>query len=188
MKFAKWVLNWPRSLRIAVKILLMILCCTLLCAVPFFARDALVNSISIRAGALAGMGAATVANEIFFGLHRLFAAFLVTMLVINLLFFIIDECLNDTVAWRRKLQIILNILLALAGAVALWIFSAKTLPDMVWWDDILLSAALLTKMLWVPQLTFLLCAAIQMIVDIWLFGPQNRDPWILRSLRRSVWK
>lgn len=183
---ASKILNWPRGIKIFVKALLMLICCAGLCAVPFLLQKSVLRAFVLSAGA--SVAADTVANVFFSTMFLWFAAFLAGMLLINLVFFIIDECKNDTVTWRRSLQVILNIMLIVGGVCTGFFFLMRHFPAQAWWSYVLFSMSFLKKLLWLPYLLFAICAAFQMIWDIWLFGPQNRNPWIARMLKRAALK
>ena len=105
---AKGVLNWSKGVKISVKIILMLICCIGLAAAPLLLQNSVISEFALKSGA--DITIKNAADKVFFTLLRWFAGFLVLMLIINLLFFIVDECRNDLVKWRRRLQVLLNVL------------------------------------------------------------------------------
>lgn len=180
------ILNWPRGVKISVKVLLMFICCAGLCVVPFLVQKTVLRAFVLSAGAT--VAADTVANVFFSTMFLWFSAFLVAMLLVNLIFFLIDECKNDTVTWRRTLQVVLNIMIIVGGICTGFFFLMRHFPAQDWWPYVLFSMSFLKKLLWFPYLIFIICTVFQMILDIWLFGPQNRNPWIARILKRAALK
>lgn len=183
---ARNILNWPRGLKIFFKVLLMLIFCAGLCAVPILVQNSLLNAISFSSGA--SISAKDAAGIFFAVLYIWFAGFLVLMLLINLVFLFVDEWRNDMVKWRRGLQVLLNVAVILAGLIAWFFVYHRYYPGLSWWSLLLLRASFAKRMNWLPYAAFAACAAMQMIWDIWFFGPSGRTPWIARMLHSSARK
>lgn len=183
---AKGVLNWSRGVKISVKIILMLICCIGLSAAPLLLQNSVQYQFALTGGA--HITAEDAANFVFFTLLRWFAGFLVLMLLINLFFFIVDECRNDLVKWRRQLQVVLNICIILGGLYAGFVVLNRYFPSLPWWGDLLLSPSFVKQLNLVPYLVFAGCSIFQFLWDVYLFGPENRSPWIAKWLHRSALK
>lgn len=182
---AKRILNWSKGGKIFAKILLMLIFCAVLSFVPFLVEDAVDREFVFPAGIDDG----GVFSNIFF--HTMlfwFAGFLVLMLLINLVFFIIDEYRNDLVKWRRRFQVVLNICVILGGLITGYML-LSFFTNQTWWVENLSDNTFLKKLTekW-AYLAFGLCSAFQFFWDVWLFGPENRSPMIAKWLHRSALK
>jgi len=183
---AKRILNWSKSTKIFVKIILMLICCVGLSTASLLLQNSVIREFSFASGA--DITADVAANFVFFTLLQWFAGFLVLMLIINLIFFIIDEYRNDFVKWRRSLQVILNVCVILTGLIAGYVLLNNYFPNLYWWQYLLLRPSFIKELTWVPYLVFAGCCIFQFFWDVWLFGPENRSPLIAKMLHRSALK
>lgn len=178
---AKRILNWSKGGKIFTKILLMLICCAGLSIVPLLEQN-FVNSVFVFP---AGMDGDALFKLFFQAMFSWFAGFLVLMLLVNLSFFIADECCNDRVKWRRRLQVVFNIFIILGGLITGFIL-VSLFKEQSWWNYIADNTSLkgLTEK-WM-YLAFALCSGFQFFWDVWLFGPENRSPLIAKWLHRSA--
>lgn len=183
---AKSILNWPKGVKVFVKFLLMVICFLALSALPLVIQDSITKSISLAAGA--DISASEVANTFFYTMFIWFAGFLALMLLVNLLFFFIDESKNDLVKWRRSLQVFLNICIIIGGVVAGFVLLQSYFPSQFWWEYLLMRSSFLRDLNRVPYIAFIACSVFQLFWDVWLFGPENRSPIIARLLQKSARK
>jgi len=183
---AKSILNWPKGVKVFVKFLLMVICFLALSALPLVIQDSVTRSISLKAGA--EISAAEVTNTFFYTMYIWFTGFLALMLLVNLLFFFVDESKNDLVKWRRSLQVFLNFCIIIGGVVSGFVLLQSYFPAQFWWEYLLMRSSFSRDLNSVPYTAFLACSVFQMFWDVWLFGPENRSPIIAKLLQRSARK
>lgn len=183
---AKSILNWPKGVKVFVKLLLMVICFLALSALPLVIQDSVTRSISLASGA--DISASEVTNTFFYTMFIWFAGFLALMLLVNLLFFFIDESKNDLVKWRRNLQVFLNIFIIIGGVVAGFVLLQSFFPSQFWWEYLLMRSSFSRNLNRVPYIAFITCSIFQLFWDVWLFGPENRSPIIAKLLQRSARK
>jgi len=183
---AKRILNWSKSAKIFAKIVLMMICCAGLVVVPFLIENLVVRAASANSKPVITEAAA--ASFLFCKTLQQFAGFLVLMLIINLVFFTADECRNDLVKWRRRLQVVLNICVVLTGLLFGIIVFKIYFEELYWWQYLLLSPSHEKALAWALYLAFVGCSILQLFWDVWLFGPENRSPLIAKWLHRLALK
>lgn len=172
----------PKWFVVTVKVVLMVILFALLLYIPLSMREKVLDEFSVISSSAVDTN--INGGNIFFNtIFQIFAGLLAAMLLINIIFFSVDERLNDSTLPRRVLQIILNVLIIVGGGLILWYQSAVRFPSLSWWQSILLSTRFEQRLAMLPAMIFLLCSTIQMIWDMWLFGPQNRAPWCRGFLR-----
>jgi len=153
---------------------------------PFLIENSVVRAVSANSEPVITEAAAM--DFLLYKILQRFAGFLVLMLIINLIFFIIDECRNDLVKWRRRLQVVLNICFILVGLITGFIVFRSYLKNLYWWQYLLLSPSFEKALTWVSCLVFTGCSIFQFFWDVWLFGPENRAPLIAKMLHRLALK
>jgi hypothetical protein len=183
---AKSILNWPKGVKVFVKVILMVFCLLALSALPLVIQDSVTRSISLNSEA--SVSASEVANTFFYTMFFWFAGFLVLMFLVNLIFFLVDESKNDLVRWRRSLQVFLNICIIISGVIAGFVLLQSYFPAQQWWDYLLLRSSFTRNLNRVPYIAFIVCSIFQFFWDVWLFGPENRSPIIAKLLQRSARK
>lgn len=183
---AKRILNWSKSGKIFAKIVLMLICCAGLVAMPFMIENSVIRATSVNLESV--ITRADVMSFLLCKTLQRFMAFLVLMSIINLIFFIVDECCNDLVKWRRKLQVSLNICVMLIGLIIVSLVFQSNFENEYWWQYLLLSSSLTRALTWVPHLIFATFSIVQLLWDVWLFGPESRSPLIAKWLHRLALK
>jgi len=160
-------------LRITRQVALMVFFCVLLCLVPLLLKDSIMDAF-LSVGANASITAEGAGGTFFQLAYLLFAGLLGGMLIMNLVFFSIDESLNDTVRPRRVIQIILNCVFILCGTGVFLYLVRVYFPAQYWWESILFSRIAARRLTWLPALVFAGCSTLQMFWDVWWFGALNR--------------
>lgn len=183
---AKRILNWSKSGKIFAKIVLMLICCVGLAVVPFLLENSVIKAVSANSEPV--ITETSSATFLFCKALQPFTGFLVLMLIINLVFFTVDEFRNDLVKWRRRLQVALNICVMLTGLLFGIIVLKSYLEKLYWWQYLLLSSSHERALAWALYLTFAGCSILQLFLDVWLFGPENRSPLIAKWLHRLALK
>lgn len=187
MKSKKGMLGWPKGLKIAAKLFAMVAGYALLCCIPLFMKESILNAF--RDTAASAPTSIRYAGDSFFNsLFLWFAVILGAMLLINVVFFIIDESLNDTVRYRRVMQIMLNVLVIVFGVACMLYLSLMDFPSNGDWSYILFSAAATFALSWGPAAIFLFCGVAEFIWDVWFFCGSNRAPWSHRILMSKAMK
>lgn len=185
MKAKKGLLGLPKGLSIAFKVFMILLGFLVLCCVPLLGKDSITDAFQAY-GADAPNSAQYAGADTFQTLFVGFVVVLGVMLIVNIIFFIIDETLNDTVAIRRNIQIALNILIIICGVVVMLYLAQIVMPGSDWWSSILLTTQFQRAFAWGPAAVFAVCGLIQMVWDVYIFCGQNRVPVYHKRLAKKA--
>lgn len=159
------------------KILLLLILYLLVLGVPLLAKD-MVTTAFTGFDANTPFDATYVPNYVYSLLFSGFAIFIGALFVVNMVFRLIDERMNDTVVWRRVVQVMLNILILIGGALYLLYLTYGQIPLSDWWSysDFAAGSDTGNILYWGGAALYLVCAAILSFFDLRVFAAESRSP------------
>jgi len=165
------------SSRIAAKILLLAVLYLAVLGAVYLLKDTVIRGYNAFESN-PPLDVSEYPTYVFSTLFGAFAMFLGGLFIVNLVFRLIDEFMNDTVVWRRGLQIALNVLIILGGALYLLYLTYFQIPSQEWWEFSSLNTGSIPTsiLLWGGAAAYLFFTILLCVLDLRVFAAESRKP------------